>query len=274
MPTQFERILKPRRGWQPINFREIWIRRELLAFLIWRDINIRYRQTLFGGLWAVIQPLAGMVVFTLLFNRLAHIGSDNAPYPVFAFAGLVCWTLFANGVSLSSSSLIGNRQLISKIYFPRIFIPLGSIGALLLDIVLNLLLMGGLMVYYHWPLSVNVIWLPLFLLLTLLTTCGIGFILSALNVRFHDVKYVVPYLLQLWFFVTPVIYPNSFLPDRYQLLMALNPMTGVVAGFRHSLLGTAVRWEMIALSSLVSISLFIVGLFAFRRMETYFADVI
>jgi lipopolysaccharide transport system permease protein len=250
------------------------MQRELLAFLIWRDIKIRYRQTLFGGLWAVIQPLAGMVVFTLLFNRLAHIGSDNAPYPVFAFAGLVCWTLFANGVSLSSSSLIGNQQLISKIYFPRIFIPLGSIGALLLDMVLNLLLMGGLMAYYHWPLSVNVIWLPLFLLLTLLTTCGIGFILSAVNVRFRDVKYVVPYLLQMWFFVTPVIYPNSFVPDRYQLLLALNPMTGVVAGFRHSLLGTAVRWEMIALSSLVSISLFIVGLFAFRRMETYFADVI
>jgi lipopolysaccharide transport system permease protein len=271
---QFERILRPRRGWQPINFREIWMHRELLIFLIWRDVKIRYRQTLFGGLWAVFQPLAGMAVFTLLFNRLAHIGSDSVPYPIFAFAGLICWTLFANGVSLCSNSLIGNQQLISKIYFPRIFIPLGSIGALLLDLILNLFLMAGFMAYYRWPPSLNLMWLPLFLLLTLLTTCGIGFILSAMNVRFRDVKYVLPYLLQMWFFVTPVIYPNSFVPNRFQLLMALNPMTGVVSGFRHSLLGTEARWEFIALSSLISISLFVVGLFSFRRMETYFADVI
>lgn len=241
---------------------------------MWRDIKIRYRQTLLGGLWAILQPLIAMFIFTMIFNRLAGVHSDGPPYPLFAYAGLAPWTFFTNSVSQSSNSLITHQHLVSKIYFPRVFIPLGAVGALLLDLTLSLSLCAALMVYYHWPISANLFLLPMFILGCLLAASGAGLILSALNVAFRDVKYVVPFLIQMGIFVTPVIYPIRYIPHRWQTLMGLNPMAGMVIGFRHSLLGSPASWTVMGTSLAVSTALFIAGLVLFRRMERRFADII
>src|SRR6266705_4573932 len=237
MSTTFELTIRPRKGWQAIDFTEIYLYRELLAFLIWRDIKIRYRQTLLGGLWAILQPFITMLVFTFIFHRMAGVKSDGQPYSLFAYAGLAPWTFFATSVTQSSNSLIANQQLVSKVYFPRIFIPLGAIGALLVDLFLSLGLFAAMMLYYRWPLTWAVLWLPLFMLGAVLAAAGAGLILSALNVSFRDVKYAVPFMVQMGLFVTPVIYPAHYVPARWRALMGLNPMAGVVIGFRHALLG-------------------------------------
>lgn len=272
--SSFELTIRPRRGWQPVDFREIFLYRELLGFLVWRDIKIRYRQTLLGGLWAVLQPLIAMVIFTFVFHRMAGVNSDGPPYPLFAFAGLAPWTFFAASVSQSSNSLVTNHQLVSKIYFPRIFIPLGAVGALLMDLIFSLCLLGILMIHYHWHLTRNVLLLPVFMLAAIFVAAGCGLVLSALNVSFRDIKYVVPFMIQMGIFVTPVIYPIRYIPARWQVLMGLNPMAGVVLGFRHCLLGSDAAWSVMGASLAVSALLFIFGLFIFRRMESRFADVI
>jgi lipopolysaccharide transport system permease protein len=274
MASSFELVIRPRKGWQPIDFREVALYRELLGFLVWRDIKIRYRQTVLGGLWAVLQPLIAMLIFTFVFNRLAGVKSDGPPYPLFAFAGLAPWTFFSNSVSQSSNSLVGNQQLVSKVYFPRIFIPLGAVGALLLDLVFSLILLAVLMIYYRWPISAALFELPLFIAGAVLFASGAGLILSALNVSFRDIKYAVPFLIQMGIFVTPVIYPMRYIPGRWQMLMGLNPMAGVVIGFRHALLGSAASWSLMGLSLAMSVLSFILGLYIFRRMESRFADVI
>jgi lipopolysaccharide transport system permease protein len=274
MSKPLELILKPHSGWQPIDLQELWSRRELLRFLIWRDIKIRYKQTIFGGAWAVLQPLLPMIIFTLFFNRLAGIQTDGAPYPLFTYSGLVLWTFFANSISISSNSLVGNQALVSKVYFPRVFIPMASIGALLLDLVIAVLLLFALMAYYGWPLSLNCMFMPFYVLGTVLASSGLGLILSALNVRFRDVKYAVPFFVQMGLFVSPVIYPLSYIPARYQLLLGLNPMSGMIIGFRHSLLGEPIDWALVALSAVTAIALFTAGLFIFRRTERRFADII
>ncbi len=272
--SSFELTIQPRKGWQAINFREIALYRELLAFLIWRDVKIRYRQTLLGGVWAVLQPMIAMLIFTFVFHRLAGVSSDGPPYPLFAFAGLAPWIFFSTSVQQSSNSLVANQQLVSKVYFPRVFIPIGAIGALLLDLLLSLALLGLLMVYYRWPLSVSILWLPVFIVAAVLAASGIGLTLSALNVSFRDVKYAVPFLIQMGIFVTPVIYPIRYVPERWRMLMGLNPMVGVVLGFRHALLGADIAWPVVALSLFTSVLLFLAGLLIFRRMERQFADVI
>jgi lipopolysaccharide transport system permease protein len=274
MQTQFELTIEPRKGWQPINLREVYFFRELLAFLIWRDVKIRYRQTVLGGLWAILQPITAMLIFTFVFHRMAGVGSDGAPYPLFAFAGVSVWTFFASSVSQSSNSLIANQQLVSKTYFPRIFIPLGSIGAFLLDLLLSLVLLGILLVYYRWRVGSALLELPLFILGALLSAAGLGLGLSAINVRFRDVKYAVPFLLQMGIFVTPVIYPIQYVPKRWQVLVGLNPMAGAVLGFRHAVLGSPASWSVMSLSLAVSVFLFFGGLLVFKRMEKLFADVI
>jgi lipopolysaccharide transport system permease protein len=274
MPSSFEVTIRPRTGWQPVDFKEIFLYRELLAFLVWRDIKIRYRQTLLGGLWAVLQPLIAMLIFTFIFHRLAGVNSDGPPYPLFALAGLAPWTFFSTAVSQSSNSLVSNQTLISKVYFPRVFIPLGAIGALLLDLSLSLGLLVLLMFYYRWPVSAKLFWLPVFILAAVLATSGAGLILSAFNVSFRDVKYAVPFLIQMGIFVTPVIYPIRYIPGHWRILMGLNPMTGVVLGFRYSLLGSASPWPIMGLSLTVSLVIFVVGLLIFRRMERRFADII
>jgi len=269
-----ELVIKPRKGWQPFDFREAYQHRELLAFLIWRDIKIRYRQTLLGGLWSILQPLAGTLIFVLVFNRWAGVHSDGPPYSLFAFAGLAPWTFFSNSVTNSSNSLLASQQLVSRVYFPRVFIPLGTIGALFLDLFLSLLVLGGLMIYYRWALSVNVLLLPIFLLGTVMAASGIGFAFSALNVLFRDIKYMVPFLLQMGLFVTPVIYPVRYVPSRWQTLFGLNPMSGMVLGFRYCLLGSPVYWPLILTSLLMCLLFFFAGLMLFRRIERLFADVI
>jgi lipopolysaccharide transport system permease protein len=274
MSTTFELTIKPRKGWQAIDLKEAYVYRELLAFLVWRDVKIRYRQTLLGGLWAILQPFIAMLIFSFIFNRLAHVQSDGPPYKLFAYAGLAPWTFFSTSVTQSSNSLIANHQLVSKVYFPRIFIPLGAIGALLVDLFLSLGLFAAMMLYYRWPLTWAVLWLPLFIAGAVLAAAGSGLILSALNVSFRDVKYAVPFMVQMGLFVTPVIYPAHYIPQRWQFLLGLNPMAGVVIGFRHALLGSPASWEVVGVSLAVSVFLFIFGLLIFRRMENRFADII
>jgi lipopolysaccharide transport system permease protein len=274
MTKSFELLIKPSAGWRAIDWREIWLFRELFFFLVWRDVKIRYRQTALGVAWAVLQPLVLMLLFTTVFNRLGHIDSGGPPYPLFAFAGLLGWTFFANAVSASSNSLVGNQNLVSKVYFPRVFIPLGATGALAIDLVLNILLCLPLLLYYGWPVTPALLWLPLFALGTFVVASGVGFTLSALNVQFRDVKYTVPFLVQAGMFVTPVIYPVTSVPEPYRLWLGLNPMAGMVEGFRYAILGTPACWGVIGLSAAVSVALFIGGLFIFRRLERGFADLI
>ena len=274
MATSFELVIKPRKGWQPIDFNEVYLHRELLGFLVWRDIKIRYRQTVLGGLWAILQPLTAMLVFTFVFNRLAGIRSDGPPYPLFAFAGLAPWTFFANAVTASSNSLVANQHLVSKIYFPRVFIPIGSIGALLVDLSLSLRLLACLVIHYHWHVTYHVFLLPIFIFAAFLSAAGIGLAFSAFNVNFRDIKYAVPFLIQMGIFVTPVIYPLHYMPAALRPLVGLNPMTGVVLGFRYALLGSQASWHIIATSLVMSVLLFVLGLMIFRRMERRFADII
>jgi lipopolysaccharide transport system permease protein len=274
MSTTFELTLRPRTGWQAIDFKEVYLYRELLAFLIWRDVKIRYRQTLLGGLWAILQPFIAMLIFSFIFNRLAHVQSDGAPYKLFAYAGLAPWTFFSTAVTQSANSLITSQQLVSKVYFPRIFIPLGAIGALVVDLLLSLGLFAAMMFYYRWPVTPALFWLPVFVLGAMLAAAGAGLTLSALNVSFRDVKYAVPFMVQMGLFVTPVIYPAHYVPHRWQAFMGLNPMAGVVIGFRHALLGSPASWGVMGLSLGVSVFLFVAGLLIFRRMENRFADII
>jgi lipopolysaccharide transport system permease protein len=274
MNGTYELVIKPRKGWQAIDWKEAILHRELLGFLIWRDIKIRYRQTLLGGLWAILQPLIAMAIFTFVFNRLAGVKSDGPPYPLFAFAGLAPWTFFANGVSMSSNSLVSNQHLVSKIYFPRIFIPIGSVAALLVDLSFSLALLFLMMLKYHWSLTYHAFFLPLFILAAFLSASGIGLALSAFNVSFRDVKYLVPFLIQMGIFVTPVIYPIRYVPAKLQPLVSINPMAGVVLGFRSALLGSPADWHLISFSLAMSVILFVAGLMIFRRMERRFADII
>jgi len=272
--TAVELVIKPRKGWHPVDLREVWVFRELLGFLIWRDIKIRYKQTILGGLWALLQPLIGMLVFSLVFNRVANFQGDGAPYALFVFAGLVPWTFFTNGVSLASNSLVGSENMIRKTYFPRVLIPLAMIGALGLDMLIGLGFTGCLMAYYHWPITSALLWLPLCVLGTIITCSSLGMILGALNVQYRDVKYVVPFVTQMALFLTPVIYPISHFPAKYRFLLAINPMTGMIECFHHALLGSQPDWPMVWIAFSESAVLLVLALFFFRRLERNFADVI
>ena len=273
--SSFELIIEPRRGWQAVNLREMWRCRELCGFLIWRDIKIRYKQTALGSAWAVLQPLIATLVFGVLLQRVASLPGDGAsPYILFVYAGLVPWTFFTNAVSLSSNSLIGNEQLISKVYFPRVFIPLGAIGALGLDMFISLGFMAILMIYYRWHITLNALWIPVFMLGAILASAGLGMFLSSLNVRYRDIKYLVGFCMQMLLFLTPVLYPLSHIPGKFHVLLSLNPMAGVVEGFRYALLGSPVSWLLMGTSLGECVLLFAAGLIVFRRMERTFADVI
>jgi lipopolysaccharide transport system permease protein len=263
------------RGWIPLRLGELWEYRELLYFLVWRDIKVRYKQTALGAIWAIIQPFTTMVVFSLFFGKLAKIPSDNIPYPIFCYAALVPWTFFANGLTQSSESLVGNANLIRKVYFPRLTIPVAAVLSGIVDFGLAFIVLLGMMLYYGIVPTVNVVWLPLFLLLALVSSLGIGLWLSALNLKYRDVRYVVPFLTQIWLFVTPIAYPSTLLPARWQLVYGLNPMAGVVRGFRWALLGTTTApGPIIFVSSLASLLILAGGVFYFRRMERTFADLV
>jgi lipopolysaccharide transport system permease protein len=268
-------VIQPTRGWSALGLRELWKYRELLYFMVWRDIKVRYKQTALGAAWAIIQPFFTMVVFSLFFGRLAGIPSDGVPYPVFSYAALVPWTFFANGLALSSNSLVGSANLLSKVYFPRLIVPTATILSGIVDFALAFIVLIGMMLVYGIMPTTNVIWLPFFLLLALITSLGAGLWLSALNVQFRDVKYIVPFLTQLWMFLTPIAYPSTMLPEPWRTLYGINPMAGVVEGFRWALLGTEMTvGPMIAVSAVAAVVLMFSGAFYFRRMEKTFADVV
>ncbi len=265
--------IAPSEGWVALRLAELWDYRELLFFLVWRDIKVRYKQTALGAAWAVIQPFFTMIVFSLFFGRLAKVPSDNIPYPIFSYAALVPWMFFANGLSEASNSLVSSSNLIKKIYFPRLAIPIATVLAGVVDFVIAFVVLLVMMLYYGIVPTVNTLWLPLFLLLALTTALGTGLWLSAMNVKFRDVRYVVPFIVQFWLFATPIAYPSSLLPEPWRTLYGLNPMVGVVEGFRWALLGTATAPGLIiALSASMSVVILISGAFYFRRMEKMFAD--
>lgn len=263
------------KGWVWPKFRELWEYRELLYFFAWRDIKVRYRQTVMGALWAIIQPMFTMVIFSLFFGRLANIPSDGVPYPVFSFTALVPWTFFANALAQASNSLVVNANMIKKIYFPRLALPIATVLAGVVDFALAFIVLLGIMLYYGIVPTANIIWLPLFVLLAVITSLGVSLWLAAMNVQFRDVRYTIPFLTQAWLFVTPIAYPSSLLSEPWRTIYGLNPMAGVVEGFRWAMLGTNTGpGSMIIISALVAVTLFISGAFYFRRMEQSFADVL
>ena len=267
-------VIRPRPGWQAVDFDELWRNRGLLYFLVWRDVKVRYKQTVLGAAWAVVQPVSLMLLFTFIFGRLAKIPSDGAPYALFSFAGLLPWLYFQNCVSVSGLSLVSDAPLLTKIYFPRLFIPSASIGAGLVDFIVSLCALAGLMVWYVQSPGLTVILLPLLILLLVMTALGVGCILSSLTVTYRDFKLVVPFTLRVWMYLSPVVYPVSLLPREYQWLMALNPMTGVIGGFRSVLFNQPLKWLELGISTAIATVLFVFGLYFFRRTERRFADVV
>ena len=283
--TQQEEIirLQPSRGWTALNLLEVWRYRELVYFLIWRDIKVRYKQTALGAAWAIIQPFFTMVVFTIFFGKLAGVPSDGVPYPIFSYTGLLPWGLFSKALSDAGRSMVANRSMITKVYFPRLVIPIASVLSGLVDFAIGSVVLIGMIIYYnHIPIpsaqitpTAAIITLPFFILLALITALGVGLWLSALNVKYRDINYVIPFLTQFWLFITPIAYPSSIVPEQWRWLYALNPMTGVVEGFRWALLGVETApGLMLAVSSTVSILTLISGMFYFRRMERTFADIV
>ena len=268
-------IVEPSRGWISLNLQDLWEYRELLYFLTWRDIKVRYKQTALGAAWAVIQPFFTMVVFSLFFGRLAKIPSDGIPYPIFCYAALVPWTFFAQGLTQSSNSLVGSSHLITKVYFPRLVIPISSVLSGLVDFVIAFTVLIGMMFYYGLYPTGAIVLLPGLVLLALTTALGVGLWLSALNVKYRDVRYTVGFLTQFWLFATPIAYPSSLLSEPWRTIYGINPMVGVVEGFRWALLGTKTApGPVVAVSALVAIALLVGGAFYFRRMEKTFADVV
>ena len=268
-------IIRPPQGWAALSLREIWEYRELLYFLTWRDIKVRYKQTVLGVAWAVIQPLFMMIVFSIFFGRLAGIKSDGVPYPVFTLCALLPWQLFAQALTESSNSLVANERLISKVYFPRLVVPVAAVLGGLVDFAIAFVMLLAMMAYYHIIPHIAVLALPLFILLAVMTALGAGVWLSALNVQYRDVRYTLGFLVQFWLFVTPVAYPSSLVPEKWRILYGLNPMAGVVEGFRWALLGTArAPGAMLAVSSAVVVLVLVGGLYYFKRMEESFADVV
>ena len=267
--------IRPLTGWNPLHLGELWAYRDLLRLLAWRDIKVRYRQTLLGAAWAVLQPLLTMGVFSIFFGRLAKVPSDGLPYPIFSLAALVPWGFFSTSLTQASNSMVGSANLIKKVYFPRLVVPISCMGSALVDMSIAFVLLVGFMLGYRIVPTVNVIWLPAFVALALITSLGAGLWLAALNVRYRDVRYVVPFMVQFWLFATPIAYPSSLLHEPWRTVYGLNPMAGVVEGFRWALLGSnTAPGGMVAVSALAALALLVSGAFYFRRMEATFADVV
>jgi lipopolysaccharide transport system permease protein len=267
--------IRPSKGWVSLGLRELWKYRELLYFLIWRDVKVRYKQTVLGAAWAIVQPLFTMVIFSLFFGRLAKIPSDGIPYPIFSYAALVPWALFSNGLSQGANSLVGGAKLIKKVYFPRLAMPIAMVVGGIVDFALAFVVLLGMMFAYRIVPTLNVLWLPLLVLLAMATSLGVALWLSAMNVQFRDIRYLVPFLTQVWLYATPIAYPSSLLPQPWRTLYGINPMAGVTEGFRWALLGTdTAPGPIIIVSVLAALTLLISGAFYFRRMERTFADVV
>jgi lipopolysaccharide transport system permease protein len=269
--------IRPGKSWVGVELRDIIAYRELFYFLMWRDLKVRYKQTALGVAWAILQPLFTMLIFTLFFGKLAGIESRTGgiPYPVFVYAGLLVWTFFSNAVTASGNSLVGNSNLLSKVYFPRVLIPAAAVGAGLVDLAIGFVLLAGLMVYYGVALTWHLMLLPLFVLLTTVLALGVGLWLSALNVKYRDIRFALPFLIQLWMFVSPIIYPSTFVPERWRWVLALNPLTGIIDGFRASLFGSPdLSWAGLGVATAITLAVLLYAAYVFWRMEENFADIV
>lgn len=282
-PEEEVLVLRPSHGWSALNLRDLWVYRELIYFLTLRDLQVRYKQTLLGVAWAIIQPFFTMVVFTIFFGGLAKVPTDGVPGPIFFYTGLLPWGLFTKALTDSGRSMVSNRNMITKIYFPRLVVPISTVLGGVVDFLIAFVVLIAIMFYYNLVPGSNYqvtlhssVWtLPLFLLLAVVTALGVGLWLSALNVIYRDINYIIPFLTQFWMFLTPIAYPASMIPAKWQMLYALNPMTGVVEGFRWALLGAGTApGPMLAVSATISLLVLISGLFYFRRMERTFADTV
>lgn len=273
---QNEILIKHQKGWIPVNFRELWAYRELLFFLAWRDIKVKYKQTALGAAWAILQPFLTMIVFTMIFGRLAKVPSDGIPYPIFVYAGLLPWTYFSTSLSSSGNSLVASTNLITKVYFPRIIIPASASLSGLLDFFIAFIILIGMMFFYQFmPNALGLFLIPILIFLTFLVAVGCGLWLSALNVEYRDFQYVIPFLVQIWMFVTPVIYPVTLFPEKYRWLISLNPMSGIIEAFRSATLGhQPINWDLLGISTGMAVAIFVSGLLYFRKVERSFADVI
>jgi lipopolysaccharide transport system permease protein len=268
-------VVQPRKRLWDLELRQLWEYHELLFFLVWRDVKVRYKQTALGVAWAILQPLMATLIFSIFFGRLAKMPSDGIPYPVFAYVAFVPWQYFANALTESSNSLVASQNLIKKVYFPRLIIPLGSVIAGLVDFCFAFIILIGMMFHYGIRPSASIFLFPVFLLLAVMTALAAGLWLSALNVQFRDVKHTIPFLTQFWFFATPVVYPSSIVPPKWRMWYGLNPMAGVVEGFRYTVLGKAGRpGPMILVSAAAVLVMLIGGVFYFRKMESTFADIV
>ncbi|MBA4419986.1 MAG: phosphate ABC transporter permease [Anaerolinea sp.] len=269
-------MIKPSRGWVALNLKDLWKYRELVYFLIWRDIKVRYKQAALGVAWAIIQPILTMVIFSVVFGKFGKLPTDNSiPYPLFTFAALLPWQLFANALQRSGTSLVGSAHLITKIYFPRLIIPISAVVGGLVDFAISFVVLIGMIFYFKVYPTWNMLWIIPFTLLTLITALAVGLWLSAMNVRYRDVQQMIPFLIQAWMFASPVAYSARMITDRtWQLIYGLNPLAGIIQGFRWSLLGGTPPGELMWISSTVMVILFISGLYYFRRMEKTFADTV
>jgi lipopolysaccharide transport system permease protein len=268
-------VMRPSRGWVPLDLADLWEYRELLAFLIWRDLKARYKQTLLGPVWAVIQPVVTMVVFTVVFGKLARMPSDGLPYPIFSYCGLLPWQLFSRAVNAAGGSVVGSASLLTKVYFPRLVIPLSAVLGLVTDFAMSFVVLLGMMAYYQIAPTAAVLTVPLLVLLTMAGALGAGLWIAALSVRYRDLRLALPHLIQLWLLATPVAFPSSAVPERWRLLVAVNPMAGIAEGFRWALLGSVeAPVSMLAISGGVGLGLLLTGLYLFRRMERTFADLV
>jgi len=266
-------LIKPTNGWAALNLRDLWLYRELIFFMTWRDLKVRYKQTLLGVGWAILQPFMTMIVFSIFFGSLAQVPSDGVPYPIFTYAALIPWTLFSKALQDASRSLVANSHMITKVYFPRMILPISSVLAGVVDFLIAFLVLLGMMLYFNITPTANAWTLPLFLVLAVITAIAVGLWLSALNVLYRDINYILPFLTQFWMYLTPIAYPSSMVPEKWQAIYALNPMTGVVEGFRWALLGTGQPPGLMTfVSAGVAIILLISGMFYFKRMERLFAD--
>lgn len=266
-------VIRPGGGWRAPDLREIWAYRELLVIFAWRDLKVRYRQTVLGAIWVIGQPLLGMIIFTFLFNRVARI-ETALPYSVFVLAGLLVWNFFSGVVQQAGNSLIGSSFLISKVYFPRLAVPLSTVAVQLVDLGVSGLLLAAVMIWYRVVPALSILLLPLAILLALVFALGIGLWIAALNVQYRDIRVVIPFVLQLAMYATPVVYPLERLPEKYRALAVLNPLTGMVEAFRASLFGTPLALQPVAVSAVVALAVLVSGVFYFRRMERLFADVL
>ncbi|MGH9821991.1 MAG: ABC transporter permease [Blastocatellia bacterium] len=266
--------IRPTGKWAAVNLGDLWDYRELLYFLTWRDVKVRYKQTLLGAAWAIMQPLLTMVIFTLFFGRLAGMPSDGIPYPLFAYAGLLPWTFFSNAITNSGNSLVGSANLITKVYFPRMIIPGAAVAAGLVDFAIAFGILVLLMLYYHVSVSWHLLMLPGLVALTAVLALGVGMWMSALNVKYRDIRYALPFIVQLWMFASPIIYPASLVPMKWRWVLAVNPLTGIIDGYRSALFGLPFKTPALLCAACVSVLWFIYSAYTFRRMEKSFADIV